>query len=187
MARPQEIKATLHRINGLEVPRVTKELRARPARIGIPWTTLLEPGEQCMKAPVYRWSHIEPWPMHRFTGIRNGNIKSHIYPPVPSLTSSPSLFKRFLFIVYWRERKREHKQWGEWQKEREKQTPRWAGSPARCWAQSQDPEIMTWAESRCLTNWAIQVPLKPFLIKGKSRWNQHVWGMSTNQLSQSHF
>ena len=26
-------------------------------------------------------------------------------------------------------------------------------------AQSQDPEIMTWAEGRCLTDWATQVPL----------------------------
>ena len=26
------------------------------------------------------------------------------------------------------------------------------------WARSQDPEIMTWAEGRCLTNWATQAP-----------------------------
>ena len=29
---------------------------------------------------------------------------------------------------------------------------------AQCRAQSQDPEIMIWAEGRCLANWATQVP-----------------------------
>ena len=36
------------------------------------------------------------------------------------------------------------------------QTPRWAGG--WCGALSQDPGIITWADGRCLTNWAAQMP-----------------------------
>ena len=45
----------------------------------------------------------------------------------------------------------------EGQKEREKQTATEQGAQRR--ARSQGPEIMNWAEGRCLTNWATQAPL----------------------------
>ena len=38
------------------------------------------------------------------------------------------------------------------QREKEKQTPHWAGSPVL--APSQEPGIMTWDEGRWLTHWA---------------------------------
>jgi len=44
------------------------------------------------------------------------------------------------------------------QREWEKQI---AEQGARREALSQDPKIMTWAEDRCLTDWATQVPLPP--------------------------
>ena len=45
---------------------------------------------------------------------------------------------------------------GEEQKEREKQAPAEQGAWWGTW--SQDPEIMIWAEGRCLTNEATQAP-----------------------------
>ena len=57
-------------------------------------------------------------------------------------------FLKIIFI-YLREKDREHKQ-GEGQ--REKQASHWAGPG------SQDPGTMTWAEGRCLADWATQVP-----------------------------
>ena len=35
---------------------------------------------------------------------------------------------------------------------------------AWCGTQFQDPEIMTWAKGRCLTHWAIQVPVSLFFF-----------------------
>jgi len=46
------------------------------------------------------------------------------------------------------------------EREREKQTPHWAGSP--CGTRSQDSRIMTWAAIRHLTHWAIQSPASFF-------------------------
>ena len=57
----------------------------------------------------------------------------------------------FKDLIYLFEREGEHKSRG-----REKQIFCWVGSQMQAW--SQDPEIMTWAEDRCLTNWATQAP-----------------------------
>ena len=63
------------------------------------------------------------------------------------------------FILFIWERESESKGWGEGQEaevEREKQTPCWAESLS--WDWSQDPNIVTWARGRRLTDWATQVP-----------------------------
>ena len=71
-----------------------------------------------------------------------------------------SFFKDFIYLF-----EKEHTSGGEKdQREREKQTPCWAGSPTL--AGSQDPEISTWTKGRCLTNWATQEPLaESYLMK----------------------
>ena len=66
-----------------------------------------------------------------------------------------------ILSIYLKERESMHKHGmgeGERQREKEKQTPHWAESLTQ--VPSQDPEIMTWAEGRCLTNWATQMPLQ---------------------------
>ena len=66
-------------------------------------------------------------------------------------------FLKILFI-YLRVRERAHtqRQGRDGQRERQKQIPHWAGSSME--APSQDPEIMTWTEGSCPTDWAKQVP-----------------------------
>ena len=74
-------------------------------------------------------------------------------------------FFQMFFIYFWdRERQTEHEQGRG--REREGDTEFEAGS--RLWAVSTEPdaglelkdcEIMTWAEVRCLTDWATQAPL----------------------------
>ena len=65
--------------------------------------------------------------------------------------------KKILFIYFHEREKNKHKQR---EGQREKQSPYWAGSLT--WgsipALSQDPRIMTRAEGRRLTDWAIQDP-----------------------------
>ena len=72
------------------------------------------------------------------------------------------LFCLFVFkilFIYLRERQRDSKTaWmGRGWREGRSSLPTEQG--AQCWAQSQDPRIMTWAEGRRLTDWATQVPL----------------------------
>jgi len=65
-----------------------------------------------------------------------------------------------ILCIYLRERvhAHAHERGGrEGQKERDKQTPRWV------WTWSQDPEVMTWAEGRRLTDWATQAHQKTLL------------------------
>ena len=74
------------------------------------------------------------------------------------------LYSLLFFNLRERERKRvqeKGKVRGEWQREKEKQSP-WAGS----WMQdsSQDIGIMTWAQGRCLSNWATQPLLYSLLF-----------------------
>ena len=87
-------------------------------------------------------------------------------------------FKRFFHLFIWEregERERERHTEGE-----EKQTPHWAGSLML--AQSQDPEIMTWAKGRYLTDWATEVSLSLFFLKiylliwESERESEHKWG-----------
>jgi len=59
------------------------------------------------------------------------------------------IFLKILFILREREGESEHER-GEGQTEREKRTPHRAGS--LMWGSSQDPEIMTRADSRRLTD-----------------------------------
>ena len=62
----------------------------------------------------------------------------HILLPLREITATGALY-----LVEW-----SHKQ-GEQQRERDKQAPRWAGSPMQAWFP--DPGIMTWAKGRL--NW----------------------------------
>lgn len=66
------------------------------------------------------------------------------------------IFKYFYLFIYflWQG---EHGGWGGGPEEREKQNPCWA-EPTWGSVGSQDPDIMTWAEVSCFTDWASRVP-----------------------------
>ena len=78
------------------------------------------------------------------------NMKSIIEQRAEENSTFYHLLFLFKILFIW-EREKEHKQ-GEGQRKREKQ-----GAWSR--TRSQDPGIMTWAEGRCLTQWATQVLL----------------------------
>ena len=62
-------------------------------------------------------------------------------------------FKDFIFLF---DRERAQAGWVQAEGEGEAASP--AEQGARCGAWSQDPEIMTWAKVRLLTDWATQAP-----------------------------
>ena len=65
------------------------------------------------------------------------------------------IFLRFYLFIWERERNNKQGEGAEGERERSRLS---AEQGARCGAQSQDLEIMTWAKGRCLTNWAIRAP-----------------------------
>ena len=85
------------------------------------------------------------------------------------------LLKLFLmFIYFWKTERTEHR-WGRGrERERHTHTHTESKSCSKPWAVSTEPdvglelmncEIMTWAEVRCLTDWATQVPLNKQTFK----------------------
>ena len=81
----------------------------------------------------------------------------------------------YLFYYFLNLKEREHRSTSKGshrQKEREKQYLSWARSLMMMWcrSRSQDLRIMTWAEGRCLTDWATQVPLYLFILNWKIFW-----------------
>ena len=82
------------------------------------------------------------------------HIKSS-WQPYEDLTYCPLSLEDFIYLTE-REYKNKSKHKLGGGQERAKQALRWA--------QSQDPSIMTWAEGRCLTDWAAQVPQLTILL-----------------------
>ena len=92
------------------------------------------------------------------------------FPPLSGLMFCDSEFQMFHNFFY---KKRFYLPIWEWMRERAQVGERGRGrrrsrlptkQEAWCGIPSQDPGIRTWAEGKCSTNWATQVPLKCFVI-----------------------
>ena len=101
-------------------------------------------------------------------------VGSQVRFVLPWCLFAPQLLLLLLLLllqdfIYLREKRVSEKEHEQGERQREKPTPSeqgaWRGAP------SQDPGIMTWAEGRCLTDWATQVPPEEHLWKTKS----HSW------------
>ena len=80
-----------------------------------------------------------------------------LYDPVASPITAQVIISLKIYIFFDTERELTYRQ-AEQEKEKQAQYQGPAEEGAQYGAWSQDPEIMTWAKGRCLTDWGTQVP-----------------------------
>ena len=97
--------------------------------------------------------------------INNSLLHFHLFSRKVLFLTTSSLvlpiqvdFFFFKFYFWEKVREKEH-EWGERSEGQGEADSSLSTEPHGCKTRSQDPGIMTWAEGRCLTNWATQAPL----------------------------